>query len=528
MVPQSCRSALSAHIFALAVLLFPLALRATDEACQNPLVEEQEAYRRVLEFFQHLERVDNEIQAENAQAEAAARQAKIEKERSKAQKQGRVWGKANYSHARTLIEQAREIALKVPSRHLRNAAEEEHFSGKALAHIPKYLHSEPATVMSFEAALTLLLLLPESVIASFDVESLVPGTNFLNKVSRKFADFMEGPRDETSVFHNETEFSRSAFRTLVAHFKFLGEFHKRASRYETYVTPMKSDANGLLILAYVQLSLVLSENLKAHTEANAYGLTAPDKAAILESLFYIQAYVNTRADIFTDPVLQKEEQMPFLLESLFGRWLAEWEGQLDAGWLQEFRRKIAPPAKKTLPEDSASSASSISDTPNLSSGVAKTGRVERAYEPEEKAVTPKPKALSGFAKVLDEISRGQKVLDDEVVDAPSVSEDIREVVFKDHRVQRHFDRLETEGNHTQQLIFENIEDWRNLIQEHGWAAAHRLPEYPIDRMLKSERDLARRHRVTVGHSARLIYRVDSETRRIVIERILEKHEYSDL
>ncbi|MBP7845496.1 MAG: hypothetical protein KA116_11870 [Proteobacteria bacterium] len=483
--------------------------KGKDLLCGTPLELDADSLKALMAFIEEVEALDAEL----AQLKADQRlKAKVKEDNLKLSTESL---KLSHKSAKELFTQTRTLVLKAPSKHFRNAGQEDLFAGLKMSEVSPEKFNEVANILKFEAVMTLLYLMPEKYASQFYNYEVNSNPQFIERASAKFGTFMSHESSEKTIFHHEDHFDRKSFLELVEHFKFIGEYHKRAHSYATYVSPMNFDTNKLLSALFVQLSLNLNDN----------NYSTIQKQDILESLYFIKDYVQTHKDEFSDDALEDDQQMPYLLSKLFLDSYEKWKDQVNPEWIREFNLKAFPqitnPTTPLRPTEVILSASDFTTEKPI------TNDKEPPTLSKKTETHSKNKKPTGFALILQNLDNeheGRK--NPPAIDDPA--DDISQVLFKDSRIERRFQKLETQGNHIQGLIFKAIEKWKSLIEKHGWAHAHKLPEYPEDKILKSEKDTERRHRVKVGHSARLIYRVDTTLKQIIIEAILENHEYEEL
>jgi hypothetical protein len=478
-------------------------------SCGTPLEIDSDSLKALMAFIEEVEALDAEL------AQLKADQKLKAKAKEDNLKLGSQSLKLSHKRAKELFTETRNLILKAPSKHFRNAGQEDLFAGLKMSEISPERFNDVSNILKLEAVITLLYLMPEDYASQFYNYQVNSNPPFIERVTAKFGTFMSHESSEKSIFHHEDYFDRKSFLELVEHFKFIGEYHKRAHTYATYVSPMNFDTNKILSALFVQLSLNLNDN----------NYSPIQKQDILESLYFIKEYVQSHKEEFSDDTLEDNQQMPYLLSKLFLDSYEKWKAQVSPEWKKDFDLKAFPKSPSSTP--SLKPTEIILSSSDFTAEKLISNNTETPTRSKKTETPSKSKKLSGFALILQNLDNeheGRK-------NTPSThdaADDISEVLFKDSRIERQFQKLETQGNHTQGLIFKAIEEWKSLIEKHGWAHAHKLPEYPEDKILKSEKDTERRHRVKVGHSARLIYRVDTTLKQIIIEAILENHEYEDL
>ncbi len=468
----------------------------------------------------------------------------------------------------------RAFLKKHPSRFFRNLEEED-----KRINVNKGKHDAPskasiaASIFFEESSLVILSILPPDILKQYHRNEPGTGNAFLQKTWNHLFDHMEKADRKTTLFEVNDNYDKRIFRTLAEHMIFLSDFHKRASTYQGFVSPMSIHVNRMLALAFSFQAIKFDKKYRSNSEVGEqeafnelYGSSREEKLQLLQAIHFLIKFIENHPNEFVWKGAP-ENICPYLLGSMTSVMASVLLAVKDDIKFSDYKDyealllKLEPAAKRALnqllpglfpifadlseaPSNAGESLSSNSNSnaktdsqssDNKSEESAENinpispkdeKRVDRAEKNNEnKKGLRKTKGGNGFLETVEKmkLEAGKKT-----VDAPSVLNPeniVRKVLFRNSRVLKALQEFESQGAHRKRA-YESYLSWKSLIETHGLARARTLTSYPQDRLLQIDKYKTRRHRIRLNNVGdRLIYSVDDKAGTVFIEAVVESHDY---
>jgi hypothetical protein len=468
----------------------------------------------------------------------------------------------------------RAYLKKHPSRFFRNLEEED-----KRINVNKVKHDAPgkaslaASIFFEESSLVILSILPPDILKQYHRNEPGTGNAFLQKTWNHLFDHIERSNRKTTLFDINDNYDKRIFKALAEHMIFIADFHKRASTYQGFVSPMTIHVNRMLALAFSFQAIKFDKRYRLNADIGGretfdelYASSREEKLQLLQAIHFLIKFIDNHPNEFVWKGAP-ENICPYLLGSMTSVMASVLLAVKDDIKTSEYKDyealllKLEPAAKRALNQllpglfpnfadlsegpskvgdalssnsnsnDKAASRSSDNKGDESSENITPSSPKDekREYRAEKNNVNKKgprkTKGGHGFSETVEKmkLEAGKKTVDaSNVLNAET---QIRKVAFRNSRVSKALQEFESQGAHRKRA-YEAYLSWKSLIETHGLARARTLPSYPQDRLLQIDKYKTRRHRIRLNNVGdRLIYSVDEGSGTVFIEAVVESHDY---